>query len=147
MLLRQNMACPYRLSREFTFSAMVFCAPAAARPFFPISAGLKSRVPHPERMPRPSRTRAIRIETPLSEFEFAHRVLAQPGLLHLAARRHADRLEVRDDPQVARHAEVGAFLFRPRYQLGFCRSGPRFECDVCTWHLAQPGVGDADHLR
>src|SRR5213083_954476 len=40
--------------------------------------------------------------------EFLDRVLTQLGLLHLAARRHADRLEVLDDAQVARHAEVRA---------------------------------------
>src|SRR5262245_56679122 len=77
------------------------------------SAGLNCIVREAESRPRRMTMTALRMAISLSEFELTHRVLAQPGLLHLAARRHADRLEVLDDPQVARHAEVRALVFRP----------------------------------
>src|SRR5215468_12351835 len=63
---------------------------------------------------RPSRAKhshriTSRIGSPVPrQAELADRVLAQPRLLHLAARGHADRVEARDDPHVPWHAEVGA---------------------------------------
>src|SRR5574341_1892729 len=82
-----------------------------------------------------------------SQFEFPDGMLAQPELLHLAARRHADGLEVLHDPEVARHAEVGAARLRPGDQVGLGSLEPRPERHVRAGHLAQPGTRHAADRR
>src|SRR5688500_2999352 len=79
-----------------------------------------------------------------AKLEFPQRVLAQPRLLHLAARGHADRLEVRHDLQVARHAEIGAALLYPRQQLLLAYRLMGLQSHIRARHLAQARVGHAD---
>src|SRR2546423_5237187 len=74
-------------------------------------------------------------------------MLAQLVLLYLAARGHADRLEVSDDPEVARHAEVGAARLAPGDQLGLLRTLAVLQRDVRGGHFAEALIRHADHLR
>src|SRR5258705_4557608 len=52
-----------------------------------------------------------------SESEFLQRMRAQLRLLHLAARGHADGLEIFDDAQVLGHPEIRASSSRPVFQI------------------------------
>src|SRR5688572_7546540 len=79
-----------------------------------------------------------------AELEFTQRVLAQLGFLHLAARRHADRLEVGNDLQIPRHAKVGHARPAPLEELFFGR--PTFKGDVGARNFTESRIGHADHL-
>src|ERR1051325_2742759 len=62
------------------------------------------------KQPKNSAASLLLSDVELREMEFTQRMLPQFVLLDLAARRHADRLEVGDDAQVARDAEIGDFF-------------------------------------
>ena len=81
-----------------------------------------------------------------AELESLDGVLAQLVLLHLAARRHADGVEILDDGQIARHAEIGAVPLHEFDQLGLGRAH-RLERDEGRAHLAEPRVRHAHDLR
>src|SRR3954453_15426604 len=81
------------------------------------------------------------------ESELAQRVLAQLRLLYLAARGHADRLEVGDDPQITRHAEIGRARLAPGDEFGLLRSLAGLERHVSGRHLAEARIRHPDHLR
>ena len=81
------------------------------------------------------------------ELEFPDRMLAQRGLLHLAARRHADGVEAGDDREIARHPEIGAALPHERGQLAFRHGCIALERDERGAHLAEPWIGHTDDLR
>src|SRR4051795_9827778 len=91
---------------------------------------------------------APRAERLLSrESELAQRVLAQLRLLYLAASGHADRLEVGDDPQITRHAEVGRARLAPGDELRLLRSLAGLERHIGRRHLAEARIRHPDHLR
>src|SRR3954471_891949 len=71
------------------------------------------------------------------ESELVQRVLAQLRLLYLAARGHADRLEVGDDPQIARHAEVGRARLAPGDELRLLGALTGLQRHIGRRHLAE----------
>src|SRR3954471_5204441 len=91
---------------------------------------------------------APRAERLLSrESELAQRVLAQLRLLYLAARGHADRLEVGDDPQITRHAEIGRARLAPGDEFRLLRFLAGLERHIRRRHLPEARIRHPDHLR
>src|SRR5258705_7751509 len=83
----------------------------------------------------------------ISKAELPQRMLPQLVLLHLAARGHADRLEVADDAEVARHAEVGAAGLAPGDELCFLGTRAVLQRDIGGGHFTQTLIRAADDLR
>src|SRR6201988_1069221 len=83
-------------------------------------------------------SKLLNVVRPRLEVKFTQGVLAQLGLLHLAARGHTDRFEVVDDSEVARHAEVGAPRLRPFNEVRFRHGLAGLQRDVGAGDFPEP---------